>query len=124
MKIKALVIDRRSVERNELTRPLKELGVRKVVERNAQEIAAEPVEAGQYDVVFIEFNTLMEAGQPLAGLLRAMDANVPIIVTYPPATRPADLKKYCPQATACLGSPFTNEQLRQTMEQCVASLTV
>ena len=124
MKIKALVVDRRSVERNELTFPLNRIGVRKVIEKNTEEILAKPFKAGQYDVVFVEFNTLMEAGQPLARSLRATDPNVPIIVTYPHTTKIADLKKYCPQASAYLVSPFTSEQLRETIGHCVSPLSV
>ncbi len=74
MKIKALVVDRRSMERNTLTRPLKQIGVRTVTELNAEELAAKPVKSGEFDVVFIEFNTLMDAGRELAESFRKFDS--------------------------------------------------
>lgn len=110
--------------RNALTQPLKKLGIHKVVELNADEIAGEPFEAGEFDVVFVEFNTLMEAGQTLVTSLRKIDANVPIILTYPQSTNLADLKKYCSSASAFLLSPFTKEQLRETICEHVPLLAV
>jgi DNA-binding NtrC family response regulator len=123
MNFKVLVVDRRSVERSELTLPLKKAGVGKIAEANLHELAAQPFQAGQYDAVFVEFNTLMEAGQALARSLRAMDADVPIVVTYPLTTRIADIKKYCPQASAYLASPFTSDQLWDTLQECVSAAT-
>jgi DNA-binding NtrC family response regulator len=122
MKIKALAVDRRSTERNLLTRPLKQIGVKKVVEVTAEEFTAELFETGNFDVVFIEFNTLMEAGRNLAKSLRQMDDQIPIIVTYPESVTVADLQKYCPDVTACLMTPFTNEQLREAVEQHVLAV--
>ncbi len=124
MNIKVLVVDQNSVERSELTLPLQQAGLRNIVEANVHELAARPSRAGQYDAVFVEFNTLMEAGQALARSLRAMDADVPMVVTYPRTTRVADLKKYCPQASAYMELPFTRDELRDTIEECVSSASV
>lgn len=122
MNIKALAVDRRSTERNLLTRPLKQIGVKKVVEVTAEEFKGELFETGDFDVVFIEFNTLMEAGRDLARSLRQMNGQTPIIVTYPENVTVADLQKYCPDATAYLMTPFTNEQLREVVEHHVLAL--
>ncbi len=123
MTITALVLDRRSSVRNAFTQPLKQIGIRNVVEINAQRLVDEPFDAGKFDVVFVEFNTLMEVGQTLVASLHEMDVNVPIIVTYPQSTNVADLKKYCPDASAYLVSPFSNEQLREVINQHVHLLT-
>jgi DNA-binding NtrC family response regulator len=123
MKIKALVVDRRTMVRNALTQPLKNIGVRDVVEMNADEIVTEPIGAGEFDIVFIEFNTLIEAGETLVKSIRKQDPQVPIIVTYPETTNFADLKKYCPAATAYLKSPFTSEQLGEIVKQQLQMLT-
>jgi DNA-binding NtrC family response regulator len=123
MKIKVLVVDRQSVGHSPLTQPLKKSGVGNIIEVNERELAAQPFQAGQYDAVFVEFNTLMEAGQALARSLRAMDADVPIVVTYPHTTRIADIKKYCPQASAYLAAPFTSEQLLDSLGECVSAAT-
>lgn len=96
MNIKALVVDRKSVESSELTLPLSDAGLHKVVETNARELAAQPFQPGQYDAVFVEFNTLMESGQALARSLRAMDANVPI----------------------------TRDELLDTIDECVSAASV
>ena len=96
MNIKALVVDRKSVESSELTLPLHDAGLHKVVETNAHELAAQPFQPGQYDAVFVEFNTLMESGQALARSLRAMDADVPI----------------------------TRDELLDTIDECVSAASV
>ena len=119
MKIKALVVDQRSVERNELTGPLKRIGVRKIVEVNVETLLAQPFRTGDFDAVFIEFNTLMEAGRGLTKSLREMDGQVPIIMTYPQSVSLADLQRYCPDASAYLMMPFATEQLLETVEQHV-----
>jgi DNA-binding NtrC family response regulator len=119
MKIKALVVDRRSMERNELTKPLKRIGVRKVTEVNVEEFRARPLKAGAFDLVFIEFNTLMEAGRGLLQMLRRADCDVPVIVTYPESVDVADVRKFCPEASSTLRIPFTNQQLRQIVERHV-----
>ena len=122
MKIKALVVDRRSMERNELTRPLKRIGVKNIVEVNVDEFMSQPFRTGEFDVVFVEFNTLMEAGRGLTKLLRQMDFQAPVIVTYPASVALEDLRKYCPDVSATLMTPFTDEQLRETVEQQVIAM--
>jgi DNA-binding NtrC family response regulator len=102
MKIKALVVDRRTKVRNALTRPLKKIGVRQVVEMNGDEIGGATFEAGEFDIIFVEFNTLIEAGETLVQRLRQLDPAVPVIISYPETTNFADLKKHCPEATAYL----------------------
>ena len=109
------MVDRRSIERNVLTRPLKQIGVRTVTELNAEELAAKAIKSGDFDVVFIEFNTLMDTGRELAESFRKIDSSIPIVVAYPSSVTLADLKKYCPDVSACLMTPFTNEQLRETV---------
>ena len=123
MNIKALVVDRRSTVRNELTQPLKKIGVRKVVEMNTDEISIAVFRAGEFDIIFVEFNTLIEAGESLVQRLRQQDPAVPIIVTYPETTNFADLKKYCPKATAYLKSPFTTDELCDMVKQQLQLLT-
>jgi DNA-binding NtrC family response regulator len=122
MKTKALVVDRRSMERNELTKPLKRIGVKKVVEVNIDEFVARPFQAGAFNIVFIEFNTLMEAGRGLLQTLRRTDCDVPVIVTYPESVAVDDLRKYCPDLSATLMTPFTDEQLREMVERHVLEM--
>ena len=80
MNIKALVVDRRSTVRNELSQPLKQIGVRKVVEMNASEAGGATFEAGEFDVIFVEFNTLIEAGETLVQRLRQQGFLFPALV--------------------------------------------
>ena len=122
MKTNALVVDRRSMEGNELTIPLKLVGVKKVIEASADELLAQPLKTGTFDVVFVEFNTLMEAGRDLIKSIRQMDLEVPIIVTYPDSVSVADLQKYCPEVSATLMTPFSDEQLRNVVEQHVFAM--
>jgi DNA-binding NtrC family response regulator len=117
MNVKALVVDRRSMERNVLTLPLQQIGVRKVTELNREELAGRRIRSGEFDIAFIEFHTLMEAGRGLVDSLRTGDATLPIVVTYPSTVTVADLKKYCPDAAAYLLTPFTKEQLRESVAQ-------
>jgi DNA-binding NtrC family response regulator len=123
MNIKALVVDRRSTVRNELSQPLKQIGVQKVVERNANDIGGTNFEAGEFDVIFVEFNTLIEAGETLVQRLRQQDSAVPIIVTYPETTNFGDLKKYCPKATAYLKTPFKTDELAAMVKEQLQLLT-
>ena len=123
MKINAFVVDRRTIVRKALAQPLLNTGVHRVVEMNAKELATEPFEAGEFDVILIEFSALINAGETLLTSLRNQDSHVPIIVTYPPTTNVADLINYYPSATAFLKSPFTPEQLRELIDMQLQMLT-
>jgi DNA-binding NtrC family response regulator len=122
MEIKVLVAESSNQVRKNLTRSLKELGVKTVVEANSTEQAIEQFQKGSYDVIFTEWNTQVGAGEELLKTFRKMDANVPIIVTAPQSKKMAELKKNCPTATNYLTTPFTTEQLRKTVSQYVPAI--
>jgi DNA-binding NtrC family response regulator len=122
MDIKVLVAESSNQVRKNLTRSLKELGVKTVVEANSTEQAIEQFQKGTYDVIFTEWNTQVGAGEELLKTFRKMDANVPIIVTAPQSKKMAELKKNCPTATNYLTTPFTTEQLRKTVSQYVPAI--
>ncbi len=92
------------------------------MEVNIDALMGQPFNTGDFDAVFIEFNTLMKAGRGLTKSIRELDGHVPIIVTYPPSVLLADFRKYCPEVSASLMTPLTNEQLRKTVEQQVFAL--
>ena len=123
MNIKVLIVDRRMAARNELARPLKKLGVWDVVQITPQAVVSEALPPGDFDIAFVEFNTLKQVGPALIKSLRANDAHLPVVVTYPSTIKMADLKTHTSQASTCCVSPITAERLRTTIEQCVASIT-
>ena len=120
MEIKALVADSSKQVRKNITRSLKEIGVRNVVEANDTKQALELVKKGSFDVIFAEFKTT--TGEEMLKTFRKMDAKVPIIVTAPQTQNMAELKKTCPTASTYLTTPFTTEQLRKTVSQYVPSI--
>jgi two-component system chemotaxis response regulator CheY len=122
MEIKALVADSSNQTRKNITRSLKELGVRNVVEANNTKQAIELVKKGSFDVIIAEYNTTAGADEQMLKTFRKMDANVPIIVTAPQTQNMAELKKTCPTASTYLTTPFTTEQLRKTVSQYVPSI--
>jgi two-component system chemotaxis response regulator CheY len=121
MEIKALVADSSKQTRKNITRSLKEIGVKTVVEANDTKQAIELVKKGSFDVIIAEFNTTTGTGDMLK-TFRKMDAKVPIIVTAPQTQNVAELKKTCPTASSYLTTPFTTEQLRKTVSQYVPSI--
>jgi two-component system, chemotaxis family, chemotaxis protein CheY len=122
MEIKALVADSSKQTRKNITRSLKEIGVRNVVEANDTKQAIELVKKGSFDVIFAEFKTTTGTGEDMLKTFRKMDAKVPIIVTAPQTQNVAELKKTCPTASSYLTTPFTTEQLRKTVSQYVPSI--
>ena len=122
MEIKALVTDSSSKSRKNITRSLKEIGVRNVVEANDGNHAVELLQSGKFDIVFAEWNTQIGQGEELVKSLRRMDAKMPVIVTAPQSKQIADLKKNYPTASNYLTLPFTTEQLQKTVAQCVPSI--
>ena len=122
MNIAALVVDRRSQKRSELSMRLKRIGVRKVASTNVREFMKRPFKAGAFDIVLIEFNTLMEAGRSITRSLRQMDLHVPLLVTYPESVAVVDLRKYCPDISTTLVTPVTDVQLREAIEQQLSTL--
>jgi two-component system chemotaxis response regulator CheY len=122
MEIKALVTDSSSKARKNITRSLNEIGVRNVVEANDGNQAIEHLKKGKYDIVFAEWNTMTEKGEELVTTLRRTDAKMPIIVTAPQSKQVAELKKSYPTASSYLTMPFTTEQLKKVVAQCVPSI--
>jgi two-component system, chemotaxis family, chemotaxis protein CheY len=122
MEIKALVTDSSNQVRKNITRSLKEIGVRNVVEANDTKQAIELLKKGSFDVIFAEWNTKAGAGEEMLKTFRKMDATVPIIVTAPQTQNVAELKKTCPTASSYLTTPFTTDQLRKTVSQYVPAI--
>ena len=122
MEIKALVTDSNSKVRKNITRSLKELGIKNVAEATDGCQAIEMLEKGKYDIVFAEWNTKTAKGEELVSTLRRTDAKMPIIVTAPQSKQLSELKQSCPTASNYLTTPFTTEQLKKTVCQCVPSI--
>ena len=122
MEFKALVADSSAKVRKNITRSLKEIGVRNVVEATDTIQAIELVEKNTFDVVIAEWNTQIGAGEELVKSFRKMDAKLPIIVTAPHTKKLTDLQKNCPSASTYLMMPFTTEQLRKTVSEYVPSI--
>jgi two-component system capsular synthesis sensor histidine kinase RcsC len=122
MEIKALIADSSAKVRKNISRSLKEMGVREIAEATDTDEALELFQQGAYDVVFTEWNTAIGAGEALVKALRKMDAQVPIIVTVPQAKKLPEMQRNCPSATGYLVMPFTTEQLRKTVAEYVPTI--
>jgi two-component system, chemotaxis family, chemotaxis protein CheY len=122
MEIKALVTDSNSKVRKNITRSLKEMGIKNVAEATDGRQAIEMLGKGKYDIVFAEWNTKTEKGEELVSTMRRSDAKMPIIVTAPQSKQLAELKQSCPTATNYLTTPFTTDQLKKTVCQYVPSI--
>jgi len=122
MEIKALVTDSNSKVRKNITRSLKEMGIKNVAEATDGNQAIEMLEKGKYDIVFAEWNTKTAKGEELVSTLRRNDAKMPIIVTAPQSKQLSELKQSYPTASNYLTTPFTTDQLKKTVCQCVPSL--
>jgi two-component system chemotaxis response regulator CheY len=122
MEIKALVTDSNSKVRKNITRSLKEMGINNVAEATDGKQAIELLEKGKYDLVFAEWNSKTAKGEELVSTLRRTDAKMPIIVTAPQSKELTELKKSYPTASNYLTTPFTTDQLKKTVCQCVPSI--
>jgi CheY-like chemotaxis protein len=122
MEIKALVTDSNSKVRKNLTRSLKELGIKNVAEATDGCQAIEMLQKGKYDLVFAEYNAKTAQGDELVSSIRRTDAKTPIIVMAPQSKQMTELKQCCPTASSYLTTPFTTEQLKKTVAQCVPSI--
>jgi two-component system chemotaxis response regulator CheY len=122
MEIKALVTDSSGKVRKNIIRSLKEIGVRDIVEATNGNEAVKLMEKGKFDVVFAEWNTQFGQGEELVKSFRRIDAKLPVVVTAPQSKQIDELKKTYPTASNYLTMPFTTEQLRKTVAQCVPSI--
>jgi two-component system chemotaxis response regulator CheY len=122
MDIKALVTDSSSEARKNITRSLKQIGVRKIVEAATGDEAVKLMEKGTFDIVFAECNTQIGKGEELVKSFRRNDAELPVIVMAPKSKQIDELKKTYPNASNFLTMPFTVEQLQKTIDQCVPSI--
>jgi DNA-binding NtrC family response regulator len=124
MEIKALVANSSKKDRNTITKTLKEIGIRNVVEANDSKGATQQLEKGKFDVIFAEGTTQCCEGEEFWKAARKSDSNTPIIVTAPQSKKVEELKKSYPQATTYLTMPFTKEQLEKTVNQYLPTLAV
>lgn len=122
MEIKALVSDSNSQVRRNIARSLKELGVKDIAEADDASQAIEMCERGKFDIVFAEWNSRTAKGEELIGTLRNSNAGLPIIATVPQSKQLKDVKKSCPNASNYLVTPFTTDQFRKSVQECVPSL--
>jgi two-component system, chemotaxis family, chemotaxis protein CheY len=123
MELKALVTDSSADARRNITRLLKELGVKDVVEASDSTQAMKLFQTGTYDLVFAEWNSEVGAGEKLVKSIRKIDSRVPIIVTAPHTRNLPEVKKSCPSASTYIMLPFTPEQLKKTIGTFVPTLT-
>jgi DNA-binding NtrC family response regulator len=121
MEIKALVANSSVECRKSITRSLNEMGVSGIAEANDRKQAMALLEKGKFDVVFAEYNTQNGDTEVLAKAVRKVNGKLPIIVTVP-QSKVEELKKACPTASNYLTMPFTTEQLRTTMRQCIPTI--
>lgn len=122
MEIKALVTDSNSKVRKNITRSLKEMGIKNVAEATDGRQAIEMLQKGKFDLVFAEWNTRTAQGEELVTTLRRTDAKMPIIVTAPRSKELAEIKELCPTASTYLTTPFTADQLKKSVCQCVPTI--
>jgi two-component system, chemotaxis family, chemotaxis protein CheY len=122
MEIKALVTDSNSKVRKNITRSLKEMGIKNIAEAADGREAVEMLGKGKYDIVFAEWNTKTAKGEELVSTLRRTDAKMPIIVTAPQSKQLSELQQSCPTASNYLTTPFTTDQLKKAICQYVPSI--
>jgi two-component system chemotaxis response regulator CheY len=122
MEIKALVTDSNSKVRKNITRSLKEMGIKNVAEASDGRQAIEMLQRSKYDLVFAEWNTKTAQGEELVTTLRRTDAKMPIIVTAPRSKEIAEIKESCPTASTYLTTPFTTDQLKKSVCHCVPTI--
>jgi two-component system chemotaxis response regulator CheY len=124
MEIKALVANSSKKDRNTITKTLKEIGVRNVVEANDGREAMEQLQKGKFDVIFTEGTTQCCEGEEFWKTARKSDGKLPIFVTAPQSKKIDELKKAYPNATSYLTMPFTKEQLEKTVNQYLPTVAV
>lgn len=122
MSYKALVANTSSKERKNITRMLKEIGVRQVVEANDGDQAIELLNKGGFDIAFAEWNCQTRNGCELVSALRTKNQTLPIIATAPQSQPMTEVKMQCPTATNYIAMPFTCEQLKKAIGQYVPTL--
>ena len=122
MEIKALVTDSSSETRKNISRSLKEIGVRNVVEATDGQQAVKLLETGKFDICFAEWNTQIGQGEELVKSFRRTNAKMPIVVTAPQSKQIDELKQTYPTASNYLTVPFTTEQLKTTVAKHVPSI--
>jgi two-component system, chemotaxis family, chemotaxis protein CheY len=122
MEFKALVANSSKKERNNITRSLKEIGVKEVVEATDGKEAMELLQKGKYNFFFAEYNTQTGEWDKLIETARKCDGKLPIIVTGPKSKKVEELKKACPNASQYLTMPFTTEQLKKTVSEYAPSI--
>ncbi len=124
MEIKALVANSSNKERKNITRSLKEIGVKDVVEATDGKQAMELLQKGKYNFILAEFNTQTTEWDELVKAARKFDGQLPIILTAPQSKKVEELKKACPNASKYLTMPFTTEQLKKTVGEYAPSVAV
>jgi two-component system chemotaxis response regulator CheY len=122
MEIKALVANSSSKELKNITRSLKEIGVKEVVEATSGKQAMELLQKGKYNFIVTEFNNETTQWNDLVTAARKFDGKLPIIVTAPKSKKVEELKKECPTASKYLTMPFNTEQLKTTVREYAPSL--
>lgn len=122
MEFKALVANSSSKERKNITKSLKEIGVKEVVEATDTKQAIELLEKGKYNFLFAGFNTQAGELDELVKTARKCDGQLPIIVTAPKSKKEEELKKACPSASKYLTMPCTTEQLKKTVGEYAATI--
>jgi two-component system, chemotaxis family, chemotaxis protein CheY len=124
MEIKALVANSSKKDRSNISKSLKEIGVRKITEATDGKEAIELLQKGKYDVIFAESNPQWCEGEEFWKTARKNDSKLPIFVTAPQSKKVEELKKAYPNATSYISMPFTKEQLQQTVGQYLPTVAV
>jgi DNA-binding NtrC family response regulator len=122
MQIKALVAGASNEARKNIKRSLNEMGVSGIAEASDRKQAMELLQKGKFDVVFAEYNTQNGDTEELVKAARKANDKLPVIVTAPQSKKVEELKKSCPNASTYLSMPFTTDQLRKTMRECIPTV--
>jgi DNA-binding NtrC family response regulator len=121
MKIKALVANSSPKERKNITKSLNEIGVRGVEAADRNE-ALELLQNDKFDMVIAEFNAQGGDSQELVNAARKINNTLPIIVTAPQSKNLNEVKQALPNASTYLSTPFTAQQLRETVGEFIPSI--
>ena len=117
MNINVLVVEESRQARKHIVRSLAEIGVSHVTEVADSDKAVNEFQQHQFDAILIDWNLRTSAGVELIKEIRQLDKDVPIILTGNQSdTQPAP-DTNDPGPSDFLVKPFTNEILRQKLEE-------
>ena len=119
-----LLVENSDKTRKGIADALKEFGISNVVEATDAESAINLFKAGQFDLVLTDWNLPAGQGSKIVRYIRQTNKNVPIIVTTTKA-EPKDMQQATQAgANGYIVKPFSNDELRETLDKYMTAATL